>query len=222
MKATLFLSFLAAVFLSALADDITFTNKTASFTNLQGQLFKGVQLVRGDLDGLIWRDGASGGRICYTNLHPDLLESFGISTNRIEIAGARAQHKAVADARYRALAFAEAQAQLHAQARLTNATPSLSSSDGSAVAYSPGVTYGPGSPYGPGVGYGMGFPYGSRFPYWPGLPYGPGVASAPSAPSAPSALLAPSAPPAPSAAPAFVPPPYYQKGPLKGQVQLRR
>ena len=60
MKATLFLSFLAAVFLSALADDITFTNKTASFTNLQGQLFKGVQLVRGDLDGLIWRDGASG------------------------------------------------------------------------------------------------------------------------------------------------------------------
>ncbi len=93
---------------------IAFTNKTATFTNLQGRVFKDVELVRGDLDGLIWRREASGGRICYTNLDTEVLESFGISSNRIAVALARAQHKAVADAQYRAAWAAESAAKAQA------------------------------------------------------------------------------------------------------------
>jgi hypothetical protein len=101
--------------LPSFAGDIFFTNKVATFTNLQGVAFKHVTLVKGDLDGVIWRDTVSGGRICYTNLHPELLESWGISTNRIEIALDRAQHKAVADAKYRAAWAAEARVKLKEQ-----------------------------------------------------------------------------------------------------------
>src|SRR5947207_13508744 len=98
MKAALFFTVWAITCQSALAKDISFTNRTATFTNLEGQLYQRVQLVRADDDGLIWRDEASGGRICYTNLNPDLLESFGISSNRIDIARARAEQKAITDA----------------------------------------------------------------------------------------------------------------------------
>lgn len=79
IKAALCFPMFATAFLKALADDITFTNKAVSFTNLQGQIYQHVQLVRGDLDGLIWRDKASGGRICYTNLCQRLV---GPSRNR--------------------------------------------------------------------------------------------------------------------------------------------
>src|SRR5689334_7400641 len=107
MKGVFVILVLAIASHRSLADDILFTNRIASFTNLQGQVYTRVQLVRGDLDGLIWRDGPSGGRICYTNLHPDLLEYFGISSNRIEIARARAEKKALADAKYRAMVIVE-------------------------------------------------------------------------------------------------------------------
>jgi len=217
MKATLCLIVLATASLPAPADDITFTNKTATFTNLQGQLYRRVQLVRGDLDGLIWRDKASGGRICYTNLHPDLLESFGISSDRIEIARARAQHKAIADARYRALTLAEAQARLLTRAEPTNA-PSPAPWSGGPDADAPGFAYDPGVAYGPGFGYRPGFGYSPAFGYgpwgyydpgfiYPGYVYGPPAPSAPSALSAPSVPLAPSAPSAPRLPPAFFLPP---------------
>jgi hypothetical protein len=84
------------------AQDINFTNRLCSFTNLEGRSFDGVALVRGDLDGIIWRKDASGGRICYTNIHPDILESWGVSSNRIEVSRIRARNKALADAKYRA------------------------------------------------------------------------------------------------------------------------
>lgn len=99
------------------SQDVIFTNKTATFTNLEGRLFKDVQLSRGDWDGVIWRDGASGGRICYTNLHTSLLEAWGIPTNRTDIALARAQRKAISDAQYRAARFAAGQAELEARAK---------------------------------------------------------------------------------------------------------
>ena len=59
---------------AALAQDITFTNRVATFTNLQGTVYKDVTITKGDLDGIVWREGAGGGRICYTNLSPALLE----------------------------------------------------------------------------------------------------------------------------------------------------
>ena len=66
MKGPIFL-FCLAVNLSLQTQDITFTNKTATFTNLQGQLYKGVELVKADLDGLTWRDEGGARRICYCN-----------------------------------------------------------------------------------------------------------------------------------------------------------
>lgn len=189
---------IATALAPAWAGDITFTNRTASFTSLQGQSYKGVHLVRADSDGLIWRDGASGGRICYTNLDPELLESLGISSNRIEIARARAEHKAVADARYRALVLAEAQAKAHAPhvAGLINPAPSVSWSNGPAVAYGPRVDYGPGPLYPPV------FLYGSPFGFGPTAPSAASAASAATAPPAPIGVPAPGAAPALNAMPA--------------------
>ncbi len=227
MKAGLNLALWATVCLTALSDDITFTNQTANFTDLEGRIYSRVQLVRGDLDGLIWRRGASGGRICYTNLDPCLLESFGISTNRIAIAQERAEHKAVADARYRTLALAEARAQLRARAAsagsrsgLTNVMDSANLADVpvpglTEPAYAPAMpapSYSPNYAYNPGFGYEPSWGYGSGFPYYPGFGYGP---SAPLAPRAPSAPLAPSARSAPSApsVPYVPPPPVHPNNP---------
>jgi hypothetical protein len=91
------------------AQDIAFTNKTAAFTNLQGKIFEEVQIIRGDWDGIVWREGVSGGRVTYTNLHPCFLQAWGIPTNRIGIARARAERKAVSDAQYRAARQFQAQ-----------------------------------------------------------------------------------------------------------------
>src|ERR1017187_3986335 len=86
----------------SLAQDITFTNRTASFTNLQGTVYEDVTLVKADLDGLIWRSGASGGRISFTNLDSSLLVLFGIPVARIEQSRVRAGQKAAAGAELRA------------------------------------------------------------------------------------------------------------------------
>jgi uncharacterized protein YjbI with pentapeptide repeats len=97
---------------SLLAQDIIFTNRTATFTNLQGALYKDATLIKADLDGLMWRSGASGGRICYTNLNPMLLKELGVPIERVEIAKLRAGHKAVSDAQYHAALGAQVQLEL--------------------------------------------------------------------------------------------------------------
>jgi hypothetical protein len=86
---------------SLLAQDIVFTNRTATFTNLEGRVYTNVTLVKASLDGLIW-SGDGRGLISYTNLSPAFLKSLGIPSNRIETAKARAQRKGGADAQYRA------------------------------------------------------------------------------------------------------------------------
>jgi len=83
---------------SASAQNINFTNKTVTFTNLEGRSFTAVRLVHGDLDGVVWMKESSGGRLCYTNLARELLEEWAIPTNRIAIARARAEHKTVSRA----------------------------------------------------------------------------------------------------------------------------
>jgi uncharacterized protein YjbI with pentapeptide repeats len=95
----------------ALAQDTTFTNRVATFTNLQGVVYKGVTLTKADLDGVIYREPAGGGRVCYTNLSPALLEAWGMPTNRIQIAQDRAKRKAVFDAQYNARLLAASQAE---------------------------------------------------------------------------------------------------------------
>lgn len=106
-----------ATTLSCFAEDLTFTNRILTFTNLQGKAFVQVELVRADLDGLIWRSGSMGGRVCYTNLDPLLLESLGIPTNRIKVAQARAESRAESERKARLVMTAEAQAQQVDQAK---------------------------------------------------------------------------------------------------------
>jgi hypothetical protein len=100
---------------SMLAQDNLFPNRTATFTNLQGAGYTNVMVVKADLDGIIWREGSSGGRVCYTNLDPALLKEWGIPLERIEIARLRAGHKAVSDAQYRAARDAQNSIDLQAQ-----------------------------------------------------------------------------------------------------------
>jgi|SRR5579862_2270286 len=102
---------------AAHSQDIILSNKTATFTNLQGRVFQAVQLIRGDWDGVIWRDGVGGGRVCYTNLNPAMLEAWGIPTNRIEIARTRAARKALSDARERVEAQIQAQEDVVSRAK---------------------------------------------------------------------------------------------------------
>lgn len=81
-------------------DSIEFTNRIETFTNLQGEVFSQVTLIRGDLDGVIWRKGASGGRVCYTNLPLGFVAHLGISTNRVQIARRRAAESALAHSKF--------------------------------------------------------------------------------------------------------------------------
>ena len=101
----------------ALAQEgITFTNRLATFTNLQGVAYHNVRLVRADLDGIIYREGASGGRVCYTNLPAAFLDSLGISSNAIAVAKTRADRRAAADAYYWRSLQQQAQQEMAAKA----------------------------------------------------------------------------------------------------------
>lgn len=111
------LSLVIAGITAAHSQDITWTNKTVTFTNLEGRIFKEVQFIRGDWDGVIWREGAGGGRVCYTNLNPALLEAWGIPTNRIGIARGRAQRNAISNARDRVESQIQAQEEFAARAK---------------------------------------------------------------------------------------------------------
>jgi hypothetical protein len=97
---------------------VTFTNQLATFSNLQGAAYRNVRLVRADLDGIIYREGVGGGRVCYTNLPAALLESLGISSNQIAVAKARADGRAVAAAYYRQRLQQQAQQEMAAKALL--------------------------------------------------------------------------------------------------------
>jgi len=105
--------------LSALAvhasDTIEFTNRVETFTNLQGQVFSQVMLIRGDLDGVVWRKEASGGRICFTNLSLGFMAYLGIPTNRVQIARTRAAQSAQEHSRFMAERQAGAAADLAAR-----------------------------------------------------------------------------------------------------------
>jgi hypothetical protein len=98
-------------------EDIEFANRVVSFTNLQGEAFRDVQLIRGDLDGVVWRAGVSGGRVSYTNLDGLLLGAWGISSNRVGVARSRAEQKAALAAQERAAAIARARTQALTKAK---------------------------------------------------------------------------------------------------------
>lgn len=99
MKAKVLFAVGLTVSFASLGEDTSFTNRTATLTNLEGRVYRNVQLVRGDSDGIVYllSEGAGGGRICYTNLAPEVLQSLGIPTNRIATARVRVRKKAVVD-----------------------------------------------------------------------------------------------------------------------------
>jgi colicin import membrane protein len=71
----------------------------ASFTNLQGKAFLNVELVKANLDGIVWRDKDDGlGQVNFSNLDPAFLDSLGIDASRRELAAQRASKSAAYDA----------------------------------------------------------------------------------------------------------------------------
>jgi len=86
-------------------------DRTVTFTNLEGKVYTQLHVTHEDSVGVIWRDGAGGGRICYTNLAPALLEAWGIPTNRIAAARARLEQQAAAGAQIRFMVLTNAQQQ---------------------------------------------------------------------------------------------------------------
>jgi hypothetical protein len=91
-------SLLAAFTLPARAQDITYTNRIDSITNVHGVVYNKVQVMRATQAGFVYRssDGATTGMIHFGDLDPDTLERFGVSTNLI--AAARERQKAQASA----------------------------------------------------------------------------------------------------------------------------
>jgi hypothetical protein len=81
------ITLLALCLQTALAQDITFTNQTATFTNLEGRVFKNVTLVRATDYGIVWK-GDGMGMVSYTNLSPTFLTSLGIGYERVQQAKA--------------------------------------------------------------------------------------------------------------------------------------
>ena len=86
------------------AQEINLTNRVATFTNLEGRVYKAVHVVKGTADGIVYREQEStgGGLVSYTNLAPALLAAWGIPLDRMEKARLRAASKAVQDAKFRA------------------------------------------------------------------------------------------------------------------------
>jgi hypothetical protein len=93
------------------AQNIDLSNRVSTVTTLDRKTYTQVILLYGDLDGIVWRgEGASGGRICYTNVTLERLTELGIPTNRLAVALKRAGLKVISDTRYAAEGAALAQA----------------------------------------------------------------------------------------------------------------
>jgi hypothetical protein len=85
---------------AALAQDITFTNKTATFTNLEGRVYNKVTLVKATDYGIVWK-GDGMGLVHYTNLSPAVLTSLGIGLERVQRAQALLARRSAQDTRER-------------------------------------------------------------------------------------------------------------------------
>jgi len=83
---------------ASLAQDITFTNRAATFTNLEGHVYTNVALVKANNYGIIYK-GDGMGMVPYTKLSPAFLKSLGIPVERIEKAKALQARQAAVAAR---------------------------------------------------------------------------------------------------------------------------
>ncbi|MFO1487191.1 MAG: hypothetical protein U1F65_01820 [Verrucomicrobiota bacterium] len=65
---------------------VAFTNRFATFTNLQGKAYERVELVRADAFSVLYRTGSGAGRVFFTNLAPSVLGGLGFDTNSAQTA----------------------------------------------------------------------------------------------------------------------------------------
>lgn len=70
----------------ARGQDVVFTNRFATFTNLHGEKFNHVQLIRSDAKGIYYTyaDSAGGGKIAFTDLSPAVVKGFGLAQDSAE------------------------------------------------------------------------------------------------------------------------------------------
>ena len=64
-------------------NDIEFTNRVVTFTNLQGRTYRNVGLVRADDRGVVYQSGGEWGLVRYTNLSAQTIEDLGLPANKI-------------------------------------------------------------------------------------------------------------------------------------------
>ena len=114
----------------------------ASFTNLQGKVYSGIQLVRADQTGILYRvtNGAGGGFIYYSNVTLATLEDWKVPTNMVTVANQYAEKKrldriAAEKARADLEAKQEAERVKNAYKMGFNTGRSRGTSDGMAIAF---------------------------------------------------------------------------------------
>ena len=66
--------------------DLVFTNKFATFTNLQGEKFTGAELIHADATQVVFKTNNIFGAVKFTNLSTATLESLGIPLSRLNLA----------------------------------------------------------------------------------------------------------------------------------------
>jgi hypothetical protein len=74
--------------------DIILTNRSVTIEDLQCRTYTNLDLLKVNLDGLVWRDNEGMGQISLTNLDREFLADLGIYEDRIAGALARAQKMA--------------------------------------------------------------------------------------------------------------------------------
>ena len=83
------------------AVDLVFTNKFASFTNLQGETFIGAELIEADATQVVFKTNDIYGAVKFTNLSTATLKSLGIPLSRLGLAHELEVQKAKAIANQR-------------------------------------------------------------------------------------------------------------------------
>ena len=73
--------FLLTLGIGSSAADVDLKERVVTFTNLQGRIYENVTLRRANSDGVIYSTDNGGGMVLYTNLNPNQLAAWNLSTN---------------------------------------------------------------------------------------------------------------------------------------------
>ena len=93
---TLILAASVALALSASAQDLYFTNRTVTFTDIHGTVFANAELMHTDLDRLIFRTNGNIGAVGFSNLSASALADIGIPNDYLRNIGTMKQKRQAA------------------------------------------------------------------------------------------------------------------------------